>query len=265
MIQPRILLVVVTLPIMAAASVGAGTMYATNDSNDSFYRLDLTTGTGILIGPSGVVLSFTGLAFDTSTGTMYVSDAYDHPINGLGIVDLSTGVVNMVGSHVNSNNIHGLAYDSVNDVLYGSDTMPCGGLAVVDRSTGESACIGPYVVTTGISGLAFDPATDTLYGIDEDSLYVIDRASGAATLIGAHGMAVFVNVIGLELDSDTGTLYGATQDRLYTIDSATGVATLLADGISNPNPSGLASVPSRPIFSDGFESGDTTRWSAITP
>lgn len=251
--------------IMAAAPVGAGTMYVTNDSNNFFYRIDVTTGVTTLVGPSGILLGFTGLAFDTSTETMYVSNAYDPPVLGLGIADLATGAVTVIGSHVNSNNVHGLAYDSVHDVLYGADTMPCGGLSIVNRSTGESTCIGPFVVTSAIYGLAFDENSDTLFGVDGDSLYTIDRATGAATAVGAHFMLGPSDLIGLEFDLESGILYGARADRLYSLDPTTGASTLIANGIGNPNPSGLASVPSNPVFSDGFETGDLRHWSHQAP
>lgn len=262
----KLIMIVLILGIAGAESdAGAGTLYATNDSNDFIYRVNVTTGMGTLVGPSGLGLNFCGMAYDTSTGTLYVSDAYDPPVNGLGIVDTATGAVTLVGGHVNSNNIHGLAYDSLNDVLYGADTMPCGGLAVVDRGTGVSTCIGVFGATAAIYGLAYDPGTDTLYGIDLDSLYTINRLTGAATLVGAHLMAGPSAVIGLDFDAETGVLYGAQSDRFYTIDPVTGASTLIADGIGNPNPGGLASVPVQPVFSDGFETGDTGRWTFVEP
>jgi DNA-binding beta-propeller fold protein YncE len=262
----KLIVIVSMVGIAEAASfAGAGTLYATNDSNDFIYRVNPTTGMGTLVGPSGVGLSFCGMAYDTSTGTLYVSDAYDPPVNGLGIIDTTTGAVSLVGGHVNSNNIHGLAYDSLNDVLYGADTMPCGGLAVVDRGTGVSTCIGVFGATAAIYGLAYDPVTDTLFGVDIDSLFTIDRSTGAATLVGAHLMPGPSAVIGLEFDAETGMLYGAKNDRFFTIDPTTGAGTLIADGIGNPNPGGLASVPVQPVFSDGFETGDTGGWNLAAP
>jgi hypothetical protein len=111
MLQSRVFLLAVLGVLMAVAPAGAGTMYTTNDASDFLFRVDVTTGNATAIGQAGVDLSFTGLAYDTSTGTLYVSDAYDHPVRGLGIVDPATGAVAMVGSHVNSINIHGLADD----------------------------------------------------------------------------------------------------------------------------------------------------------
>jgi hypothetical protein len=189
-----------------------------------------------------------------------VSDAYDLPVMGLGIVDLATGAVTMVGSHVNTVNLHALAYDSVHDVLYGADTMPCGGLSIVDRGTGESTCVGPFVATPAIYGLAYDPASDTLYGVDGISLYTIDRSTGAATLVGPHGMAGPSDVMGLELDWETPVLYAARASQLYTLDPATGAATPVGIDMGNPNPGGLASVPVLLIFADGFENGTTSLW-----
>ena len=65
-----------------------------------------------------------------------------------------------------------------------------------------------------------------LYGTDGANLYLIDRATGAAGLIGAHG-AVEVAIGAIAFDN-AGTLYGISLTdaaQLYRIDVTTGAAT----------------------------------------
>ena len=119
----------------AALSAQRG-LYAVDDSTDSFYKIDPVSGVTTLIGPCNEDLSFSGLAYDTSTGTMYVSDVTLGSSNwGLGTIGLATGEITIIGDHVITNAITGLAYDSLNDVLYGSDSNNFG-LASINRTTG---------------------------------------------------------------------------------------------------------------------------------
>jgi hypothetical protein len=65
-----------------------------------------------------------------------------------------------------------------------------------------------------------------LYGTDGSNLYIIDKATGIATLIGPHG-SVEIAIGALAFD-DTGVLYGislSNDAKLYTIDPTTGAAT----------------------------------------
>lgn len=223
-------------------AVEAGTLYAVDDSTDSFYSIHTTTGAATLIGPCGEDLSFSGLAYDTSTGTMYVSDVRFAGGWGLGTVDIATGAVTFIGGHITTSNIHGLAYDSLNDIFYGADTQGPG-LAIIDRSTGAATFVGLWGAgITNIRGLAYDPGTDTLYGIDPANLYTIDRATGAATVVGPHGITSGW-YIGLGFDSDTQILYASENitGDLYFLNTTTGAATLI--GSTSIAVSGLASVP----------------------
>ncbi|NNC86878.1 MAG: DUF4394 domain-containing protein [Akkermansiaceae bacterium] len=60
---------------------------------------------------------------------------------------------------------------------------------------------------TNVPGLAYLPATSTLYGVSgqTDSLYTINTATGAATLVGSLGINTSFN--GLAYHADTGELY----------------------------------------------------------
>ncbi len=229
----------------------AGTIYASNDSSDNIYTINTFTGAATLVGPSGRDLSYSGLAYDTSTGTMYVSDVtLPGPAWGLGTVNLATGAVTMIGDHITTVDVHGLAYDSTNDVLYGADMFPgngCG-LVTVDRVTGAATFIGLFsgAACLQIRGLAYDPGLDILYGADLTRLYTINSTTGAATLVGPHNINGVGFYIGLAFDINTRTLYASDNvvGNLYYLNTTTGAAT--HSGITGIEVSGLAIVPAPP-------------------
>jgi len=256
-----------SLIALGSAAVGrAAIMYASADDSDEIYTIDLATGQATLVGISVENMSFSGLAYDSSTGTMFVSDVYDPACTtfagsagdanaggeilggscfGLGTVDLSTGAVTYIGTgHNITSDIQGLAYDSANDVLYGADSDN-GSLDVIDRTTGEATIVGLWgAVDASIRALAYDAASDTLFGASVGNLYRLDRTTGVATLVGPLGIgAPDTEARGLEIDPDTGMLYlGVVGDSsFYRVDKATGAATLI--GVSNIGIFGLGAVP----------------------
>ncbi len=232
----------------AALSANRG-LYAIDEVSDNFYKIDTATGAATLVGSLVENVSLGGLAYDTSTGTMYVSDVtLGGGQWGLGSIDLTTGAVTVIGDHVNSSDIHGLAYDSRNDVLYGSDVVS-DGLASINRSTGESTAIGSYVnAVSDIQGLAYCPANDTLYGIDGTNIYTINRTTGEATVLGAHGLTPGI-YIGLDYDENSGQLYASSGSAtdLYQIDMTAGTA--FPVGATGIQVTGLASVPAQGALS----------------
>jgi DNA-binding beta-propeller fold protein YncE len=68
------------------------------------------------------------------------------------------------------------------------------------------------------------------------ALYTLNQSTGAATLVGAHGVA---DLFGLAYDSQNNTLYGDDSfGNFYSIDATTGAATLI--GSNSVYPGGLA-------------------------
>lgn len=166
----------------------------------------------------------------------------------------------------------GTIYTAHNNIA----SAAAGQLITINPVTGAGTGGAVFATTNGARGLAFD-AGNVLYAvldtgpggsIGADSLYTINTATGATTLIGATGLTSLQGLafassgklygwdigIGLvTLDTTTGvasdvsaavgavadiqtldfgpggTLYGA-RDSLYTIDTATGVASLVGSG-----------------------------------
>jgi DNA-binding beta-propeller fold protein YncE len=106
-------------------------------------------------------------------------------------------------------------------------------LEQIDTSTMARTVVGSTGVASGdFGGMAYDPASDTLYwvpGRGNNNLYTINRTTGAASLIGAHGIN---DLFGLEFDTSTGTLYGSQfsgGSNLFTLNTGTGAATLIGN------------------------------------
>mgnify|MGYP003679135136 CR=1 FL=1 len=94
-------------------------------------------------------------------GTIY---AGDWKSGDLHVFDTETEARSTVGNIAQSAFFHGLAYDSVNDIIYATSTS-AGYLYEVDRFTGAGALIGNTGFTHPVA-LAFDSRNDILYGFD---------------------------------------------------------------------------------------------------
>lgn len=106
-------------------------------------------------------------------------------------------------------------------------------LEQIDTTTLVRTVVGSTGVANGnFGGMAYDPASDTLYwipGRGNAQLYTLNRSTGAATLIGAHGID---DLFGLEFDTSTGTLYGSQfsgGSNLYRLSTGNGAASLVGN------------------------------------
>ena len=203
-----------------------GTLYGATRAGDLF-TIDLSTGAGTLVG--FLQSSTTEIEYDPLTGR-----AFSQFPGGFGAgqeFDINTGFP--IGEPVfNGVSFTGLEY--IGPTLYGTyfeieSQISGSALAVLDPSTGMIIPVGLTGVEQ-ISGLAYDPATDTLYGIaggpGPADLYVLDRTTGQATVIGNTGFQAG----SLEIAPD-GRLYaggsGENSGEIYIIDPATGASTFL--------------------------------------
>lgn len=240
--------------LLLTTAPASGSLYGV-DSNaqqtggtSRLFVIDEATGHTTEAGELGKQLFAGGMAYDSSSGTLYVSDLFivTPPTfaNYLGSVNLSTGTATVIGQlgGGGSNAVTGLAYDAAHDILYGSGngTSNMNRLVIVDRTSGALTLVGSMGVR--IDGLAYDKKTDRLYGINATGLFTIDRVTGAATLVGPHGIGTTSLNLGLELDQDNGRLFASDTDALYELDPATGASTFI--GILGAEIEALASVPS---------------------
>jgi hypothetical protein len=107
-----------------------------------------------------------------------------------------------------------------------SENLTSAVLQTIDLDTGVLTDIGPTGVGYNFGDLAWDRVAQKLYMVDgrgANSLYIVDTTTGAATLVGVHGLTDLFS-IGV---APTG-LYGATTSGgnvLYKLDTTTGAAT----------------------------------------
>ena len=195
----------------------------------------------------------------------------------LSTVDPSTCVETIVGTASNATTFFsGMAWDVTTDTMFATTATE---LFTIDLASGASTLIG---VIAGLPGQLFaigvNPNGD-LYGYStSDVLLRIDKTTAAATTIGPIGFdAEFAQ--GMDFDHSDGTCYlfafnfDTFQAELRTCDTATGATTLIGligsttpggqndwTGVGIRTAEGMAI-----IFTDGFESGDTSVWSSSTP
>jgi DNA-binding beta-propeller fold protein YncE len=107
--------------------------------------------------------------------------------------------------------------------------------------------VGSTGLPTSFLNLGYNSDTNVMYGThtNTDSLYTVDRATGAATLIGPmtgtenpHGLAYNFN-------NDTMYLVDSNTDNLYTVNLQTGAVTIVGSTGAG-NLLGLAFVPEIP-------------------
>ena len=105
-------------------------------------------------------------------------------------------------------------------------------------STGAFTVVGATGASFSCGDLAWDNDTSTLYagGASNTGLYRINTSTGAATLIGTHGLT---GLTGLTWDYTNTSLYafnylGGSQNGLYSINPTTGAAALIGpkNGVS---------------------------------
>jgi hypothetical protein len=160
-------------------------------------------------------------------------------------IDPSTGGGTLVGLLVdgsaNPYAVTGLAFDSTG-TLYGSTSSNsptgAGQLVTINPMSGLVTVIGSFGTGSTMGDLTFDSANATLYGTNtlNADLYSINLGNGAATLVGASGIATPVSGVGLAADS-TGVLYGVPKNadgNLYTYSTLNGAASPGAALIGGP-------------------------------
>jgi hypothetical protein len=207
-----------TLPVTATVS---DDLYAAefNASSDSIlYNMDAGSGEVETIG--NIPAQITDIAM--MGGTLYgvsFSDLY--------VINQLTADVTFVGStgYFNIN-----ARASIAGILYAGTTS--GELIIIEENDGSVSYVGSYGAGISSSGdLAFDSkgdlyATVNVDGQVNDSLALINRFTGAASIIGDAGADEIFGITFFE-----NQLYGVLFDgTLVTIDTTSGTSTVVGQG-----------------------------------
>jgi DNA-binding beta-propeller fold protein YncE len=118
-------------------------------------------------------------------------------------------------------------------------------LATIDPKTGHATMFGAPLEHLDVMALEFAP-DGTLYAVADanpasptfNTLYVVDRKTGALTAVGSTSVPDPDYFMDLAFDA-RGTMYGASMNGLFTIDRKTGTATKLTDFVGGGGVMGL--------------------------
>lgn len=198
--------------------------------SDNLYSIDIATGAETLIGPLGVTGDFEALAFDPTSGVLYVAADGNSAGASIHTVDIATGTATLVGAHGVSYTNGGMAFDSSGQgYLITSD-----GLFSFDKVTGVATFIGSF--SSELSGGAF--VGNTLYGTPDNGsttdLVTIDTATATITSVGTLGVNVGEQS-GLAYDSVSDFLYmlNETDSTIYSVNYNTGAASFVSTFTQN--------------------------------
>ncbi|HTF88093.1 MAG TPA: DUF4394 domain-containing protein [Planctomycetota bacterium] len=198
-----------TAAVLAVSSVGASAdvFYTVQENSDTLCTIDTNTLAITPIGALGVSTSFGDLAYDTSTGTMYLSNGWGTNPSQLYKVNLTTGAATFVGS-IGINDVFGLAYDPVANKLYGSRSTLASGFIEINRLTGAGTPIGDPVAY--LDGMTFVGSTGDVVGLfaGPGSLHKVNTANGSSTLLTSGSGFV----------DNCGIAWGAASNKIFSID-----------------------------------------------
>jgi DNA-binding beta-propeller fold protein YncE len=119
-------------------------------------------------------------------------------------------------------------------------------LATIDPKTGHATMFGAPVEKLNVMALEFAP-DGTLYAVGDanpasptfNTLYTVDRKTGAFTVVGSTGIPQPDFLMDLAFDA-RGTMYAASMFGLFTIDRRTGTGTKVAQFVGGGGVMGLS-------------------------
>jgi|TARA_R110001599_G_C12224724_1_gene657593 hypothetical protein len=192
----------VSTVLIVSSFANAGIIYGIDRADNNLVSVDLDTYSSSVIGNLGTDEEFGGLAYNLNTSIMYMAGGRGN--NSIYTVDYNTGAATLLGGHGISD-VFGLAFDSVNNVLFGTTTN--NQLYSFNLIDGSATLIG----STGfnIGGLSFDSNLDKLIGLSTggSNIFDINRSTGVATTVKS----------GLPSTNDIGFTYDYDADKFYSL------------------------------------------------
>lgn len=216
----KLLVIFFTLAMFSSVAVANPFGYTVNRTNDTLYRLNLSTGDAEAVG-SGVGLGdVEALSFDPRTEVLY---GLDDTTDSLIRIDTTSGIATQIGAFEKNVDEGGLAISDTGQAVFSDED---GDTYFINLETAAIDFIGDSNVDT--DNLAF--RVTTLFGIDRitDDLYRISLADATPTLVGNLGVdAPFQHGLSYHRASDL-LYYGDDNGDIYTVDPETGAASLSA-------------------------------------
>jgi hypothetical protein len=196
--------------LLTAQTAYAALIFSQDFNGNGLYDINTSTGVATNLGISGVLGGNVGLAPSGTAGVLFGSQ----PFGLLNTNADGSGAAGPLGGQ----GIEGLAYDAMNNVLYGQINND---FFTVNQATG--AKVDNVADAPGdMDGLAF--GRGGVFGLDDisNSLYFFDVDLNIWSLIGAIGIAV--NDPGLAYDPSADLLYAIGGSNLLRINPGTGLA-----------------------------------------
>jgi hypothetical protein len=168
-----------------------------------------------------------GLAFCSTANASLLGTDWANTSN-LYRIDPAAGVATLIGS-TGQPHLLGLVVDT-DSTIYTVTEQPDSGLWTLNPNTGAATLVGRAGMHLEEGDLTIDPVSRKMYVSDGigDKLYVMDKATGAVSLVGSYGVDGR-DVSGLQFFD--GKLYGlelkGSTDFLVTIDTVTALATVV--------------------------------------
>jgi len=196
----------------------AGTLYAvhhtTAQGDEILVTIDTTTFAITEVGSVGVEMGGGGLAYDPNSDTLYMVNGSRATASSLYTINRSTGLATLRGS-TGVERVHGLAYDSTNDVLYATsvDSISADAALYTLDTGGSMGVLATLVGTTdgfSFTGLAYDSTNDKLIASGLNRFVEIDRNTGEQGQI----IAGYFGSVG------RGFAYDPDLDRFWDTDEA---------------------------------------------
>ena len=171
-----------TRPNSVAISPNGHVIVSDSDAK-SILDLDVCQGELTTLGSTGAG-DLCGISFG-SGGTLYALDPTADQLITVGLPNGGSTVIGPLGFNLNS---CGLAYDCVNDIMYGVDHASKQ-LFQVDLSTGTAHSFTSIQISTiERVGLEYVPSTERLLFSNGVCLYELDPTTGITTSIGQFAM-----------------------------------------------------------------------------
>jgi len=236
--RPTLVVIAGLALLLAAAPAARADVLHASTFSGTLVEIETTDASSYVVGTDGT--STRAAAFDLD-GTLYTTVTSGR---SLGIYDLATGAVTVVGPMLSSGVMDAIEIDATGQ-LVGIATD--GSAYLIDKTTGTPTLLS-NVGIRNIQDLAYDP-DGNLWGVSGNGLYLIDMQNGVAQLLGTIGGDRQGNVYGISFDA-AGHLWATatvTNAPLYEIDLATLAASLVGyTGIDYPRGCDIYVAPPPP-------------------
>ncbi len=133
-------------------------------------------------------------------------------------IDTTTAAINQIGTAtpLTGHMWSGLAYDVTTSTLYASSTTGNSASAIytIDVSTGTASHIGTTTTAQSVADIAFDNSGQMYAHNLSNTIYLIDKTNGSATLLGNTGFNAAGPWHGLDYSFHNNTMYMATYNSI---------------------------------------------------